>query len=238
MADGNIAKGAEPASRVGVKYAATVDADIFSWDRSPLGGNAKRAFDVIGASAALLVFAPFWLLVAALIKLQDGGGVLYRHDRVGRCGRMFGCFKFRSMVRDADERLRQHLSVDLDAAAEWRRSNKLLNDPRITPLGQFLRATSLDEVPQLLNVIAGDMSLVGPRPVVEDELPRYGIERVHYFCARPGLTGLWQVTGRSDASYARRISLDKEYVQNWSLSRDVSICFRTLWVVLLRSGAY
>lgn len=215
-----------------------IDPDILTWRRPVLGGWAKRTFDLIGAATALVIVAPILMIIAILIKMQDGGPVLYRQNRIGSRGKSFGCLKFRSMVLDADVRLNQHLSRNPDAAAEWRRSRKLIDDPRVTPLGAFMRATSLDELPQLFNVISGEMSLVGPRPIVEDELERYGRDRIYYFSARPGLTGLWQVAGRSNASYARRVAFDKDYIRRWSLSKDISICLRTVGVVLLRRGAY
>ncbi len=212
--------------------------DILTWRRPVLGGGAKRVFDLVSATIALVTLAPLLVTIALLIRAQDGGPAIYRQTRIGRLGKPFGCLKFRSMVPDADARLAQHLSRNPDAAAEWRRSRKLVNDPRITPLGAVLRSTSLDELPQFFNILAGEMSLVGPRPVVEEELARYGRDRIYYFSARPGLTGLWQVAGRTNASYAQRVSLDKEYVRRWSIGQDISICLRTVGVVLWRKGAY
>ena len=200
----------------------------------------KRVVDVVGASAALLFFAPFLLLVAAAIVMADGFPVFYRHERVGRDGRIFGCLKFRSMVRDSDKRLAEHLASDPEARAEWSRTRKLRNDPRIIPIGRFLRKTSLDELPQLINVLRGDMSLVGPRPVVADELYSYYDDegRRAYCSLRPGITGLWQVSGRSDVDYVQRVALDSQYANSYSMGGDIVIVMRTLGVLLWRTGAY
>ena len=200
----------------------------------------KRVVDVVGASAALLFFAPFLLLVAAAIVMADGFPVLYRHNRVGRDGRVFGCLKFRSMVRDSEQRLADHLASDPEARVEWARTRKLRNDPRIIPIGRFLRKTSLDELPQLINVLRGDMSLVGPRPVVADELNSYYDDegRRAYCSVRPGITGLWQVSGRSDVDYVQRVALDSQYANSYSMGGDIVIVMRTLGVLLWRTGAY
>jgi lipopolysaccharide/colanic/teichoic acid biosynthesis glycosyltransferase len=174
-----------------------------------------------------------------LIKLGDGGAVFFEHPRVGRYGRMFGCLKFRTMVADSAGALQRHLMANPAAAQEWRETQKLTDDPRITRIGRFLRATSLDELPQLINVLRGEMSLVGPRPVTKEELEeRYARDRRYYLLVRPGLTGLWQVSGRNRVSYARRIELDREYVREWSFIRDIKILFRTIDVVLKRDGAF
>jgi undecaprenyl-phosphate galactose phosphotransferase len=205
----------------------------------PLPQLLKRAFDVAAASAILALVAPLMLLVAAKLRLIDKGPVFFAHTRIGRDGRLFRCYKFRTMVPNAREVLEELLANDPEARAEWERDFKLRNDPRITPFGRFLRRTSLDELPQLLNVIRGEMSLVGPRPVVQAELERYGEARVYYLQVRPGLTGLWQISGRNDVDYERRVSLDAWYVRNWTLWYDILILFKTLLVVPSRSnGAY
>jgi exopolysaccharide production protein ExoY len=208
------------------------------WQERTVGGFAKRAFDVVAAGAALVFLAPLLVPVALLVRLHDGGPAVYRHKRIGRGGRAFECLKFRSMTCDADKVLAQHLRNNPAAALEWERGQKLRSDPRVTPVGRFLRATSLDELPQLFNVICGDMSLVGPRPVVADELNRYERARVHYLSARPGLTGLWQISGRNDTSYAQRVSLDKIYVTDWSLPRDIEIVLKTIPAVIAARGVY
>ena len=151
---------------------------------------------------------------------------------------MFDCIKFRTMVMNADEVLYQVISTDSQAAAEWAATQKLRNDPRVTRIGQFLRRSSLDELPQLFNVLRGEMSLVGPRPIVQAEVARYGCDIQHYYAAKPGLTGLWQISGRSDMSYARRVRLDVWYIRNWTLWHDIAILFKTIPAVFLQRGAH
>ena len=199
----------------------------------------KRAFDLVAASVLLLFLAPLLALVALKIRLADGGGVIFAHTRVGRHGQLFPCYKFRTMVANSAAVLAELLARDPVARAEWARDRKLRRDPRITGLGRFLRKTSLDELPQLLNVVRGEMSLVGPRPVVPDELELYGEAKIYYLQVRPGLTGLWQISGRNDIDYERRVSLDAWYVRNWTLWYDILILFRTLAVVPGKgNGAY
>lgn len=198
----------------------------------PVGGAAKRLFDIIVACLALLLLAPLLLMLAAAIKLLNGGDVIYRHRRVGFSGKYFSCLKFRTMVPNGDEVLRRHLETNPAAAEEWRRTRKLVNDPRITPLGFFLRKTSLDELPQLINILRGEMSCVGPRPIVAEELHFYGDDAIEYFKARPGVTGLWQVSGRSLATYDERVNYDLAYVRDWSLTADLVILVRTIPAVL------
>lgn len=201
-------------------------------------GAAKRALDVLGAGALLLVLSPIFLVLALLVR-ADGGPAFYAHPRIGRGGRIFGCLKFRSMVVDSQERLAALLASDPAAQAEWEATRKLRQDPRITRIGRFLRATSLDELPQLLNVLRGEMALVGPRPVVKAELDTYyGAAAAHYIAVRPGITGLWQVSGRSDTSYAQRVALDVAYVSRPSLMQDIRILLRTPLAVLSRKGAH
>jgi len=197
----------------------------------------KRVFDLFGAFILLIIGAFPMLYIGWLIR-RDGGPAIFAHQRIGRSGKIFPCFKFRTMHVDADLQLRQLLSSDSVARDEWNREFKLRKDPRITRIGKFLRQTSLDELPQLFNVIRGEMSLVGPRPIVQAELERYG-DNAHYFLmVRPGMTGLWQINGRSDISYDTRVYLDTWYVKNWSLWYDVAILFKTVRVVFQGKGAY
>ena len=198
---------------------------------------AKRAMDIAIAGLALLVAAPFFLIVAALVR-ADGGPAFYAHPRVGRGGRIFGCLKFRSMVVDSQARLAALLASDAEARAEWEATRKLRHDPRITRIGRFLRATSLDELPQLLNVLRGEMSLVGPRPLLPREVSEYGEALQLYGQVRPGLTGLWQVSGRSKTTFSERVIYDDWYIKNWSLWTDIAILAKTVRTVLRREGAY
>lgn len=204
--------------------------------RSLLYPFVKRSIDVVGALALLMFFLPALLIVAWLIR-SDGGPALFRHPRVGRGGRTFHCLKLRTMVIDAQQRLDALLESDPAARAEWQRSQKLSKDPRVTRLGRFLRVTSFDELPQLLNVLRGEMSLVGPRPVTTVEIARYGKSAVEYFSCRPGITGLWQVSGRSSIDYRRRVELDSAYARQVSLRLDISIMLKTVRVLLSRDGA-
>ena len=198
----------------------------------------KRAMDVVIAGAALLVVAPAFLVLLWLVR-ADGGPALFGHTRVGRDGRLFPCLKFRSMVVDSQARLAALLAHDPAAKAEWEATRKLRRDPRVTRIGEFLRKTSLDELPQLINVLRGEMSLVGPRPVQQAELERfYGAAAAHYISVRPGITGLWQVSGRSSTSYATRVALDVAYVARPSLWQDLKILLQTPAAVLSRKGAH
>jgi undecaprenyl-phosphate galactose phosphotransferase len=197
---------------------------------------AKAILDVTVAGLALLLASPLLLLLAVMIR-RDGGPALFAHRRIGAGGQPFPCLKFRTMVVDADQVLAEALAHDPEAAAEWAARRKLAQDPRITRLGRFLRRTSLDELPQLINVLRREMSLVGPRPIVESEVPLYGAAIAQYYATRPGLTGLWQVSGRSGTSYARRVQLDVWYVNNWSLWHDLAVLLKTVPAVLGRDGA-
>lgn len=197
----------------------------------------KRVLDVVGAGALLAFFAVPMLLIMSVIA-SDGGAPIYRQTRVGKHGRLFGCLKFRSMVRDADAVLAHYLSAHPEARAQWDADHKLKDDPRITRLGKLLRKTSLDELPQFINVLKGEMSLVGPRPIVAQEVPKYAGDIAHYYSVRPGLTGLWQVSGRNDVTYDERVQMDSWYVRNWSLWHDVTILCKTVPALLNRSGAY
>lgn len=197
----------------------------------------KRIFDLSVASVLIALLSPLLIYIGWKVS-RDGGNPIFGHTRIGNKGRPFKCYKFRSMIINAEQVLQDVLTNDPNARAEWEQDFKLKNDPRITPVGAFLRKTSLDELPQLWNVIRGDMSLVGPRPVVEKELERYDGDVNYYLMAKPGMTGLWQVSGRNDTDYDQRVYLDAWYVKNWSLWYDLAILFKTTRVVLYRDGAY
>jgi len=197
----------------------------------------KRIFDTVTACLLLVVLSPFMVAITLWIR-KDGGPALFAHKRVGKQGRMFDCYKFRTMVVDAEAQLEQLLQSSPALRTQWVQDHKLKTDPRISAFGHLLRRTSLDELPQLLNVVRGEMSLVGPRPVVSGELKRYGEEVGYYLMVRPGMTGLWQVSGRNDIDYDARVYLDTWYVKNWSLWHDQIILFKTISVVLNRAGAY
>ncbi|MEN8686131.1 MAG: undecaprenyl-phosphate galactose phosphotransferase WbaP [Desulfuromonadales bacterium] len=197
----------------------------------------KRSFDIAGSLMLIVMLSP--LLAVLFWKVRsDGGNALYAHKRVGRNGQKFDCLKFRSMVVDAEKILADMLEEDDKLRGEWIEDFKLKDDPRVTPIGAFLRRTSLDELPQLWNVLRGEMSLVGPRPIVAEEMARYG-NNIHYYkSVRPGMTGLWQISGRNDTDYSNRIYLDAWYVKNWSLWSDIVIMLKTVDVVLSKRGAY
>ncbi|WP_028231476.1 sugar transferase [Paraburkholderia mimosarum] len=206
--------------------------------RSAVVGHAlKRVFDIVAALSAIVVLSPLLIVIALLVR-RDGGSALYGHTRVGRHGKKFRCLKFRSMVVNSEQVLKDLLARDPEARAEWEREFKLKNDVRITRIGHFLRRSSLDELPQLWNVLRGEMSFVGPRPIIDQELERYGENSKYYLMATPGITGLWQVSGRSDIDYATRVSLDVSYVTNWTFRLDIGILFKTFFVVVRGSGAY
>ncbi|RUM98359.1 sugar transferase [Pseudaminobacter arsenicus] len=205
----------------------------------PIGGITKRGFDIVGALSAILLLSPLLLLLAMLVKFSNGGGsVLYGHRRIGRNGEPFRCLKFRTMVENGDEVLAMHLARNPRCRAEWEATRKLQDDPRVTRVGAVLRKLSLDELPQIFNILRGDMSIVGPRPVVMDELELYGAAAECYLKSRPGLTGLWQVSGRNDVSYCARVAFDRHYVENWSFSSDLKIIVRTFPAVLSSRGSY
>ena len=197
----------------------------------------KRCFDLTTSIAVLIVGSPVLLWIAAKV-LASGRPIFFGHRRVGQNGKHFLCYKFRTMAVNADVLLKELLERDPQARAEWERDFKLKNDPRITSIGHFLRKTSLDELPQLWNVLKGEMSLVGPRPVVDAELERYGNQVDFYLEAKPGVTGLWQVSGRNDVSYDTRVYLDAWYVKNWSLFNDIVILLKTVKVIFKKDGAY
>ncbi|MEZ5778650.1 MAG: sugar transferase [Paracoccaceae bacterium] len=203
-----------------------------------VGGATKRALDIVIAATGLVMLAPLFVLTALAVLLSSPGPLLYGHRRIGANGRVFRCWKFRSMVENSGEILERHLAENPEARAEWRRSRKLKNDVRVTPVGHILRDYSLDELPQLFNVLRGEMSIVGPRPVQFDELEMYGTDVAFYLRARPGITGLWQVSGRNDVSYDQRVSMDKAYVSQWSLLGDFVIILKTVPAALTAKGAY
>ena len=204
-------------------------------DRTLYALYGKRALDLILALLLLPLIAPLILALWALTR-SDGHAGLYAHRRVGRDGKPFLCWKLCTMVPNADKLLAHHLATNPAHAREWTRTQKLTNDPRVTPLGRFLRRTSLDELPQIWNVIRGDMSFVGPRPVTEGELDRYGLHRHIYLSMKPGVTGLWQIFGRSDGCYDERLRLDRRYADAIGLLADLALILRTALVVVRPTG--
>jgi exopolysaccharide production protein ExoY len=203
----------------------------------PWRDQVRLRLNQLCAAVLLVLLGPLMLLVAYRSWRDDGAPLLFGHYRVGRNGQLFRCMKFRTMYRQSDRMLRELLAQDPQARAEWERDQKLSSDPRITPIGHFLRRTSLDELPQLFNVLNGTMSLIGPRPITVAELPRYGVARWHYLGVRPGMTGLWQVSGRNDTTYEERVELDRHYVESRSVALRLRILVRTVGVVLAGSGA-
>ena len=201
-----------------------------------LARGVKRSIDVVGAAILLFLLWPLFIVIALVVAI-DGGSVFYRHRRVGLGGKTFDCLKFRTMIPGAEECLREYLSYHPAADVEWTSSQKLSLDPRVTPVGALLRQWSFDELPQLLNVLRGEMSLVGPRPITSSEMTHYGQEAALYLSVPPGMTGLWQVSGRSDLGYSARVALDRDYVERWTLLSDIVILLWTPRAVLLRSGA-
>lgn len=200
--------------------------------------RSSRAFDLVGATSLVLFLAPLLALIAFFIYLSDGGRVFFVQRRIGRNGTPFELYKFRTMCVDAEARLQSLLSSSPGARAEWARDQKLRNDPRVTPVGRFLRQFSLDELPQLFNVLKGEMSLVGPRPIVESEIVRYGRRFEHYCAVRPGITGLWQVSGRNDVSYRKRVAMDVAYVRTRTVVLDLQIILLTVPALFTKRGAY
>jgi exopolysaccharide production protein ExoY len=194
----------------------------------PVGGRAKRFLDVLISISMITLLAPAILLIVCLIYLTMGRPIFFSHERVGFGGTTFKCYKFRTMVHGARQKLEAYLRENPAAAEEWWASQKLRNDPRITPMGALLRKSSLDELPQLFNILKGDMTCVGPRPVTSDELSRYKSSARYYIKVRPGLTGLWQVRGRSKTSYDSRVALDRKYVARWTIWLDVKILIETI----------
>jgi Undecaprenyl-phosphate galactose phosphotransferase WbaP len=198
----------------------------------------KRLVDSLLALVVFLMALPFFVILPVLIKVTSRGPVFYKARRLGKNGRTIMAWKFRSMYTDADRRLAELLEADAKMKKEFEKDFKLKNDPRVTPLGKIMRRLSLDELPQLFNVFAGDMALVGPRPIVEAEIPYYGKDYDAVSHVKPGITGLWQTSGRSDTGYTRRVALDLYYVLNWSPWLDIWIVMRTVWKVLFMQGAY
>ena len=204
---------------------------------SPVGVLPKRIVDIVLALGGIILLAPLLVICYVAVVLSSPGPALFRHKRVGFNGRKFECLKFRTMVPDAAERLQALLASDPAAASEWAATRKLQNDPRVTAIGAILRKSSLDELPQLFNVLRGEMSIVGPRPVTEEELERYSTSVGAYLSCRPGITGLWQVSGRSTTSYEKRVACDAYYAHNWSMVLDAKIIVVTIPALLSTDGA-
>ena len=198
----------------------------------------KFVFDMVLTCAGTLAILPLLLVLSLLVGIDNKGRIFFAHRRVGRNGREFPCYKFQTMVPDADKVLIQYLSVNAAARREWEDSFKLTNDPRVTRLGAFLRKTSLDELPQVFNVLRGEMSLVGPRPIVRAEIAKYGKNIREYYMVRPAITGMWQTSGRSDTTYEERVAMDTWYVRNWSIWLDIKYLIKTFTTVISRKGAY
>jgi exopolysaccharide production protein ExoY len=222
------------AARLANRSSSRLDSDT----QPPVGGAFKRGFDIAGAIAGIILLSPLLLMLAMLVKFSCGGRVLYGHSRIGRNGNVFSCLKFRTMVENGDQVLAQHFARNPHLREEWMATRKLQNDPRVTEVGSILRKLSLDELPQIFNILRGDMSFVGPRPVVEDELELYGAAADYYLKSRPGLTGLWQISGRNDVSYRTRVAFDQHYVENWSFVFDLKILMLTFPAVLSSRGSY
>ena len=219
-----------PASAVSLNPAGT--------SSQPIGLTSKRFADIILALSGIVLLAPLLIICYVATVIASPGPAFFGHRRVGFKGKHFDCLKFRTMVTDAPERLRHLLDSDPVAAAEWTANRKLRYDPRVTAIGAILRKSSLDELPQLFNVLRGDMSIVGPRPVTEEELVRYSGAVNAYLACRPGITGLWQVSGRSTTTYNKRIACDTFYARNWSMTLDAKIVIVTIPALLLSDGAY
>lgn len=203
----------------------------------PMQEGLTRALDILVAALSLIFFLPLFGLVAVLVKLTDGGSVFFVQERIGRGGAVFRCLKFRTMAQDAEARLKALLETDVQSRDEWTRTQKLRHDPRVTFIGRFLRNSSLDELPQLINILRGEMSLVGPRPIVAAEVKRYGRDFELYCAVKPGLTGLWQVSGRSEVAYEERVRLDATYVRSRNLALDLKILALTVPAVLFQRGS-
>ena len=221
--------------------------DVFSgfrhgqsnWSKPRLS-LGKRVMDIVLSISMLIALLPLYTMIAILIKMHDGGTVFFKQRRIGVDGQEFYCYKFRTMVANAEDRLAAVLANDPVAAEEWRQFKKLKNDPRVTSLGRFIRKTSLDELPQLINILRGEMSVIGPRTITRAEAPDYGspADFSVYCSVRPGVLGLWQISGRSDTGFDRRVKLDVKYVREWSLMADIAILFKSVPAVLFGKGAY
>ena len=206
--------------------------------RRAVGGWPKRLFDIVVAVTACILLLPLAAMIAVLVATSSNGPIIFRHRRIGFAGASFQCLKFRTMRSDSAEMLQRHLLNDARARDEWSATQKLCNDPRITTFGYILRRTSLDELPQVINILRGEMSLVGPRPIVPEEMSRYGAHFEAYCSAKPGLTGLWQVGGRNDVSYQARVALDRAYVEHYSFWLDLKIMLKTVPALLRMEGSY
>ncbi len=204
----------------------------------PLNKFIKYSFDWALTLLGTIIISPLLLIICICIKLDSSGPVLFSHRRIGKDGKEFYCYKFRSMCQDAQAKLEEILAENEEVRTEWKKNFKIKNDPRVTKAGRFLRKTSLDELPQILNVLKGEMSLVGPRPIIEEELKRYGEYADDYLMVRPGITGMWQVSGRSDTTYDERVRMDSWYVRNWNLWLDVMLLWRTIKSVIQCKGSY
>src|ERR1700676_1803250 len=204
----------------------------------PIGLASKRVIDIILAVSGIILLAPLLIICFVVTIVTSPGPALFRHRRVGLNGKYFDCLKFRTVPAAAPERLRQLLESEPLAAAEWAANRKLRHDPRVTVIGDILRKSSLDELPQLFNVLRGDMSIVGPRPVTEEELVRYSSAINAYYACRPAITGVWQVSGRSTTTFNQRVACDRFYVRNWSISLDVKIIMATIPAVCFSNTAY
>jgi exopolysaccharide production protein ExoY len=205
---------------------------------APIGMTPKRVIDIVLALSGIVLLAPLLIICYVLTVITSPGPAVFRHRRVGFNGKHFDCLKFRTMVTDAPERLQRLLESDPAAAAEWATNRKLRHDPRVTPIGDILRKSSLDELPQLFNVLRGDMSIVGPRPVTDEELERYKSSIGAYLACRPGITGLWQVSGRSSTTYEQRVAYDAFYASNWSVALDAKILVVTIPSLLATDSAF
>tara|TARA_R110000744_G_scaffold66078_1_gene135118 strand:- start:289 stop:1017 length:729 start_codon:yes stop_codon:yes gene_type:complete len=219
------------------KPVSATPAKLVLTEPSKLNSLARSLVDRVFSLLMLLFFLPFFATIAAIILFTEKGPVFFAHERIGKDGRTFRCLKFRTMCLDAKYQLEQHLANNPEARAQWEENQKLDNDPRITCVGEFLRKTSLDELPQFWNVLKGDMAVVGPRPIVADEMPRYGNHLSAYLSVKPGITGLWQVSGRSLTTYDERVALDVEYVQTRSFLKDAVIVLKTVKAVVTLEGA-
>jgi exopolysaccharide production protein ExoY len=214
--------------------------DSVSADRqrlTPLARLNKRTFDVVVASCALAFFAPLMMLISIALLIQDGRPIFFKHKRIGMGGQPFLCWKFRTMARDSEQRLRQLLESSEACRQQWQTNQKLDPDPRAHRTGTLLRKSGMDELPQFINVIRGDMSVVGPRPIVLNELARYGKDAKYYLALRPGITGLWQVSRRSYTSYDERVEFDVRYCKTWTIAGDIAIMARTAAVLLMTRGS-
>jgi lipopolysaccharide/colanic/teichoic acid biosynthesis glycosyltransferase len=231
MKDGRGVEAERIASTSGFRFASSLDSPVYS-------SVVKRGMDLGLASLALLFLLPLLAVIAAGIRLGGAGPVIFRQKRCGANGRFFDCYKFRTMRPDAAERLEALLASNPAAAAEWALYQKLKSDPRITPFGRFLRRTSLDELPQLINILRGDMSIIGPRPITSGEIFRYGADFGYYTAVRPGVLGLWQVNGRNSLTYDQRVRMDVEYVRTWSVWKDLRILVKAIPAVMFGSDAY